>query len=157
MEAIRAVALGSIRCKRSCNASFFAEMRTMPRGSDMMDRGNRPTRGRCGARTRKGTACIRKALRNGRCPNHGGLSTGPKTAEGKARISAAQRQRWERLRFEAGSSCDADRAAHPIRACVMGSSPSNGVYATRPPGCAPETISSAIRAGARHGVLEQCP
>jgi hypothetical protein len=37
---------------------------------------------RCGARTRKGTACLRKAMRNGCFPNHGGLSTGPKTAEG---------------------------------------------------------------------------
>jgi hypothetical protein len=49
---------------------------------------------RCKARTRRGTACIRKALANGRCPNHGGLSTGPKTIEGRARISAAQKKRW---------------------------------------------------------------
>jgi hypothetical protein len=37
---------------------------------------------RCGARTRLGPACRRKALCNGRCRNHGGLSTGPKTTEG---------------------------------------------------------------------------
>ena len=30
---------------------------------------------RCLARTRRGTPCQRKALHNGRCPNHGGLST----------------------------------------------------------------------------------
>ena len=42
----------------------------------------------CGAKTRAGKPCIRKALANGRCPNHGGLSTGPKTAEGKARSLA---------------------------------------------------------------------
>ena len=30
---------------------------------------------RCLARTRRGTPCQRKALQNGRCPNHGGLST----------------------------------------------------------------------------------
>lgn len=33
-----------------------------------------------------------------RCPLHGGLSTAPKTAEGKARISAAARARWEAYR-----------------------------------------------------------
>lgn len=33
-----------------------------------------------------------------RCPQHGGLSTGPKTAEGKSRISAAARRRWEAYR-----------------------------------------------------------
>lgn len=39
----------------------------------------------CGAKTRAGKSCIRKALVNGRCPNHGGLSTGPKTKEGQQR------------------------------------------------------------------------
>jgi hypothetical protein len=39
----------------------------------------------CGAQTRKGTPCRCKALANGRCRLHGGLSTGPKTPEGKAR------------------------------------------------------------------------
>ena len=34
---------------------------------------------KCGAQTRRKTACQRKALANGRCPNHGGLSSGPKT------------------------------------------------------------------------------
>lgn len=43
----------------------------------------------CGARTRKGTPCqCRKLLRRGRCKRHGGASTGPKTAEGKARALA---------------------------------------------------------------------
>lgn len=53
---------------------------------------------RCGARTRKGLPCIRKARENGRCPNHGGLSTGPKTAEGRQRIAEAQRARWAKWR-----------------------------------------------------------
>jgi len=43
----------------------------------------------CGARTRKGTLCRCLALTNGRCKLHGGLSTGPKTAEGWARVRAA--------------------------------------------------------------------
>lgn len=42
----------------------------------------------CGARTRAGTPCKSRALyRSGRCKNHGGLSTGPKSAEGKARAA----------------------------------------------------------------------
>ena len=57
---------------------------------------------RCGARTRRGTACIRKALGNGRCPNHGGLSTGPRTADGRYRIAVAQTARWRRWRAERG-------------------------------------------------------
>ena len=45
---------------------------------------------RCGAKTRKGTACQRPASkRNGRCRVHGGASTGPRTEEGRARISEA--------------------------------------------------------------------
>jgi hypothetical protein len=40
---------------------------------------------RCGAKTRRGTACQCPAMKNGRCRLHGGLSTGPKTEEGRAR------------------------------------------------------------------------
>jgi hypothetical protein len=36
------------------------------------------TRRRCGAKTRKGRPCVAKALPNGRCRHHGGLSTGPR-------------------------------------------------------------------------------
>jgi len=40
----------------------------------------------CGARTRAGTPCKRRDVyRSGRCKLHGGLSTGPRTAEGKCR------------------------------------------------------------------------
>ena len=45
---------------------------------------------RCGAKTRRGTACQRPAnKKNGRCRLHGGASSGAKTEEGRARISAA--------------------------------------------------------------------
>ena len=45
----------------------------------------------CGAKTRSGHPCRKPALkRKRRCRLHGGLSTGPKTREGKARIAAAQ-------------------------------------------------------------------
>jgi hypothetical protein len=45
---------------------------------------------RCGARNRRGSACGSPAMRNGRCRLHGGLSTGPKTAEGIERIRRAK-------------------------------------------------------------------
>jgi hypothetical protein len=44
---------------------------------------------RCGAKTRRGTTCQCPGMANGRCRLHGGLSTGPKTAEGIRRIQAA--------------------------------------------------------------------
>jgi hypothetical protein len=52
---------------------------------------------RCGAQRKfDGQPCQGRALRNGRCEMHGGKSTGPKTAEGRARIAEAQRARWQR-------------------------------------------------------------
>ena len=43
----------------------------------------------CGARTRQGRTCGQVAMTNGRCRFHGGLSTGPRTAEGMERLRAA--------------------------------------------------------------------
>ncbi|WP_119460646.1 HGGxSTG domain-containing protein [Rhodospirillaceae bacterium SYSU D60014] len=58
----------------------------------------------CGAKRKKGGRCLmRPAAENGRCKYHGGLSTGARTAEGRARIAEAQRRRWLRWRAE----CDA--------------------------------------------------
>lgn len=58
-------------------------------------------RPRCGAMTRKGTPCKAPAVwiagepepRNGRCRLHGGLSTGPRSEEGKAAIAESNRRR----------------------------------------------------------------
>jgi hypothetical protein len=48
----------------------------------------------CGAHARStGLPCKAKALANGRCKNHGGLSTGPRTLEGRKSIGAATRLR----------------------------------------------------------------
>jgi len=48
---------------------------------------------KCGAFARStGKPCQRKPLANGRCKNHGGMSTGPKTQEGKARALANLKQ-----------------------------------------------------------------
>ena len=45
---------------------------------------------RCGAKTRRGSACRRPANKqNGRCRLHGRASSGPRTKEGLAKIAAA--------------------------------------------------------------------
>lgn len=57
----------------------------------------------CGAMTRKGTPCKRKPVYGKkRCANHGGLSTGPKSEEGKERVREGQRKRWAKWRAERG-------------------------------------------------------
>ena len=43
----------------------------------------------CGAKTRSGSPCGNLPMTNGRCYLHGGLSTGPRTADGIARQRAA--------------------------------------------------------------------
>ena len=58
---------------------------------------------RCRAHARStGKPCVAKAMANGRCRNHGGMCTGAKTPEGRARISAAQTRRWEAWREKMG-------------------------------------------------------
>jgi hypothetical protein len=47
----------------------------------------------CGARNRRGEPCQGKLLlKGGRCKFHGGMSTGPKTPEGKERSLRALRE-----------------------------------------------------------------
>ncbi len=56
---------------------------------------------RCGAKTRKGQPCRCKALPGKRrCKFHGGMSTGPRTPEGKAKVAEATRLRWARWRAD---------------------------------------------------------
>ena len=53
----------------------------------------------CGARKKTGERCRSKELhRAGKCRFHGGLSTGPRTPEGKQRAIAAMRAGVERWR-----------------------------------------------------------
>src|SRR6516164_8363123 len=48
----------------------------------------------CGAKTRAGTPCKRKGIgKGGRCIKHAGASTGPRTPEGRARISQLAKAR----------------------------------------------------------------
>ena len=51
-------------------------------------------RQKCEAHARStGKPCQAKALANGRCKNHGGMSTGPRTADGKKAIGEATAKR----------------------------------------------------------------
>ncbi len=53
----------------------------------------------CGAHARStGQPCRAHALANGRCKNHGGLSTGPRTPEGRRAIGDAARKRHQMRR-----------------------------------------------------------
>ena len=52
---------------------------------------------RCGAKNRVGGACQNPAIGGrDRCKLHGGLSTGPRTPEGKARAAAANTKHGKR-------------------------------------------------------------
>ena len=71
-------------------------------------------RKRCGAKTRKGTPCAAQSLPGKqRCKFHGGMSTGPKTIEGRDRIAQAQRTRWARQRIVAQN-----KASHNLKLYV---------------------------------------
>ena len=58
------------------------------------------SRTRCGARRKRDGQPCQCPVEPGRsrCRFHGGLSTGPKTIEGRERIATAQRARWARWR-----------------------------------------------------------
>jgi hypothetical protein len=59
--------------------------------------------GKCEAHARStGKPCQAPAMENGRCKLHGGLSTGPRTPEGKERWRKAVREGWKRWRLENG-------------------------------------------------------
>lgn len=55
----------------------------------------------CGAKTRSSGKCqMRVEPGKHRCRLHGGLSTGPKTREGKARVAAAVRERHAQRKLD---------------------------------------------------------
>ncbi len=60
---------------------------------------------RCGARTRAHKPCRSAGMANGRCRMHGGSSTGPRTAEGIARLRVARTVHGSRS-AEALELCD---------------------------------------------------
>ncbi len=62
-------------------------------------------RARCGAKTKHngGKPCRCKVIPGkNRCKWHGGMSTGPRTPEGKERARQAVIRRWEKWRAERG-------------------------------------------------------
>jgi hypothetical protein len=60
---------------------------------------------KCGAHARStGHPCKARPLRNGRCKNHGGLSTGPRTQKGKTAVSFATKHRMANGQLEAAKA-----------------------------------------------------
>ena len=72
-------------------------MKRTQNGLKSMTKGNYTTNHQsCGAYARStDNPCQAKALANGRCKNHGGMSTGPKTPEGRQAIAQSTRQRMD--------------------------------------------------------------
>jgi len=59
---------------------------------------SKPSHPRCGAHARStGMPCKAKAMNNGKCRNHGGMSTGPRTEQGKSAIKQALKERMSGL------------------------------------------------------------
>ena len=55
----------------------------------------------CGAHARStGAPCKAKALLNGRCKLHGGMSTGPKTLLGRQTVGAATKARMSNFQLQ---------------------------------------------------------
>ena len=88
---------------------------------EMAERAQRPVL--CGARTHKGQPC-RNMSEPGRsrCKFHGGKSTGPRTAEGRARTAEAQRRRWAAWRAarSRGGSTNCKKNYGPLDAMNLG-------------------------------------
>jgi len=90
-ERVRVRRAGKAARGANWQAVVLARERTSEERARLRELRNKP----CGARTKAGLPCRRKGLgKGGRCPNHGGLSTGPRAPEGRARISAALKARW---------------------------------------------------------------
>src|SRR5262249_56545847 len=68
------------------------------------------------AKTRAGAPCMmRVGPGKRRCRFHGGLSTGPRTVEGRARIAEAQLRRWRAFRYVKANSTKPWRRRGPGR------------------------------------------
>jgi hypothetical protein len=106
--------LSHVMTGRIIRAGMAGQSEDQTQGADQ-DTAARKRLPACGAKNRRGEPC-RVTIVPGkrRCRFHGGLSTGPKTIEGKARIAAAQRRRWARRRGE-DIRTERLRAISPIR------------------------------------------
>ena len=84
------------------NDAFFAAGKDWELGPDWLGQ-------RCGAKTRKGTPCQNPAMKGkARCRNHGGKSTGAKTAEGLAKLETLHLKHG---RFTKAAKAEAKRRA----------------------------------------------
>lgn len=68
----------------------------------------------CGAKTRRGTPCRCRAMPNGRCRLHGGLSTGPRTTAGIERIRKAVTKHG---RYSAAAKAEMQRFRTLVKDC----------------------------------------
>ena len=75
---------------------------------------------RCGAKTRQGTSCQKPALKGRtRCQLHGGMSTGPNTAEGRQRVSKANLRHGRRTNAQIAANRERAQANREIRAALQ--------------------------------------
>jgi len=90
--------------KPECVAGFACQKMAkigLRGNGDPLPRSMRPL---CGAKTRAGGECkMRVVPGKERCKLHGGMSSGPKSPEGRERIAEAQRRRWRKHRQENGA------------------------------------------------------
>lgn len=95
--------------ERGVRDGVYAPKERLPRMRDLPRCGAR-ARSRGGAPCRGSVVCRRDALGRvmlaDRCHLHGGLSTGPTTAEGRKRCAQAARKRWARWRAARALSAD---------------------------------------------------
>jgi hypothetical protein len=95
---MRFIEAGRDRSQGTGSFSVWSYVKNLEKGAPMS---GGDTMQSCGARTRRGTSCaMRNVFANGRCIWHGGKSTGPRTPEGRKRVSEAQKKRWARWRAE---------------------------------------------------------
>jgi len=74
---------------------------------------------RCGAKTRQGTACQKPTLKaRTRCQLHGGKSTGPKTVEGRQRVSEAHYKHGRRTNTQVTADRERAQVNREIRAAL---------------------------------------
>jgi hypothetical protein len=102
----------------NARASWGVRIRSMfPSPHRRACRKDRPV---CGALTRAGGLCrVRVEPGKARCRFHGGLSTGPKTPEGRARIAEAQRRRWSVFRDARTDGSEPPIVAAPKEGAVL--------------------------------------
>jgi hypothetical protein len=111
-----------VRCPRTGRACSEGACRERHWCRQLFERGlshrglplKRKFRPRCCAKTRAGAPCIMRVVPGKRrCRFHGGMSTGPKTKAGRARIAEAQRRRFR---------------SRNVRGCQIPRTANNGVH-----------------------------